>query len=475
MKVNLILPVILCILSAFPAKNLHAQEFTLEESIQYALDHNKNIQNARFEEYVANAKVKEYLSIGLPQLRGGVDLNYYAELPTQILPGLFNPAVDIVNIEGNPYPLTRLDPKTFQPIPGEEVEAKFGFPWQATAGFTLNQLIFDGSFFTGVQAARALERLSRKDLHRSQEETAVSVSKAYYQAMIAQENLNLVNANIDRLNKLFAETKALNETGFVEKIDVDRLQINVTNLRLQKSNLERLVALSKDMLKFQMGMPVNDQIQLTESIAQLVEAPNAVNMESVFDPNSRIEYSILQSQIELQNYNLKQFKNGYLPSLNSFASYQWNAQRDKFNFLNGKERWFPIGLVGLSLNVPIFDGFRKKSQISQVRYKLKQMDNYSDIMRNSIQLEIKNAQAQTLNSYDKLESLKRNRELAQKVFKVSQIKYKEGVGSSLELNDAENQLKQAESSYLSGVFEYLMAKVELQKSTGQFSKYHTSE
>lgn len=475
MKVNLILPVFLLILCSYPGGIAQAQEFTLEESIQYALENNKNIQNARFDEYIANAQVKEYTALGLPQVRAGVDLNYYAALPTQILPGLFNPAVDIVTIEGKPYPLTRLDPETFQPIGGEEVEVKFGFPWQATAGFTLNQLIFDGSFFTGLQAAKALEKLSRKDLHRSQEETAVMVSKAYYQAMIAQENLQLVNANLNRLQKLFKETKALNETGFVEKIDVDRLQISFTNLELQKSNLERLVALSKDMLKFQMGLPVTESISLTESISQMVEAPSAVNPEIELNPNDRIEYAILQSQIQLQNLNLQQYKNGYLPSLNGFASYQWNAQRDQFNFFNGEKSWFPIGLVGLSLNIPIFDGFRKKSQISQVRYKLKQMDNYSEIMRNSIQLEIKNAQAQALNSYNNLEALRKNRELAQKVFNVSQIKYKEGVGSSLELNDAENQLKQAESSYLSGVFEYLMAKVELQRSTGQFAKYHTSE
>ncbi|MDW3647659.1 MAG: TolC family protein [Bacteroidia bacterium] len=475
MRVNLIYPFVILLLAILPPEALRAQSYSLEESIQYALDNNKNIQNARFEEYIAKAKVKEYLSLGLPQVNASLDLQYFAELPTQILPGLFNPTVDIVTIDGQPYPLTRLDPETFQPIPGEEVEVAFGFPWQSTAGFNLNQLIFDGTYFTGIKAAKALQEVSRKDLHRSQEETAVAVSKAYYQAMIAEENLNLINANLERLKKLFDETKALNTEGFVEKIDVDRLQISYNNLMLEKTNLERLVALSKDMLKFQMGMPVDESIELTEKMSEALESPALADLGAGFDPQLRIEYDILQSQIELQQLNLQRYRNGYLPSLNGFASYQWNAQRSEFNFFDGSAPWFPISVIGVSLNVPIFDGFRKKSQISQTRYQIKQMENYSDIMRNSIKLEIKNAQAQELNSFNKLENLERTRNLAKRVFDVSQIKYKEGVGSSLELNDAETQLKQAESNYLSGVFEYLMAKIELQRSTGEFARYRTAE
>ena len=289
MRVNLIYPFVILLLGMLPPEALRAQSYNLEESIQYALDNNKNIQNARFEEYIAEAQVKEYLSLGLPQINASLDLQYFAELPTQILPGLFNPAVDIVTIDGQPYPLTRLDPETFQPIPGEEVEAAFGFPWQSTAGFSLNQLIFDGTYFTGVKAAKALQEVSRKDLHRSQEETAVAVSKAYYQAMIAEENLNLINANLERLKKLFDETKALNTEGFVEKIDVDRLQISYNNLMLEKTNLERLVALSKDMLKFQMGMPVDESIELTEKMSEALESPALADLGAGFDPNLRIE------------------------------------------------------------------------------------------------------------------------------------------------------------------------------------------
>ncbi|MEM6805904.1 MAG: TolC family protein, partial [Bacteroidota bacterium] len=332
MRVNLIYHLVISLLVLYLPATGMAQSFSLEESIQYALDNNKNIQNARFDEYIASAQVKEYTSLGLPQVNGAVDLQYFAELPTQILPGLFNPAVDIVFIDDVPYPLTRLDPQTLSPIPGEEVEAEFGFPWQATAGFTLNQLIFDGTFFTGIKAAKALEKLKRKDLHRSQEETAVAVRKAYYQAMLAKENLNLVNANLDRLKKLFDETKTLNETGFVEKIDVDRLQISYTNLSLEKTNLERLVGLSHDMLKFQMGMPVHEKIELTEKLSEVLDDPILEDPSINFDPNNRIEYSILQTQKNLAEINMKRYKNGYLPSLNGFASYQWNAQRGEFDF-----------------------------------------------------------------------------------------------------------------------------------------------
>ena len=457
-------------LSAQSASNT----WSAEDCIQYALENNKNIQNAKFDEYIAKAKVKEVVASGLPQINGSADMQYFLELPTSILPREFNTQQEIVYINDKPYPLTKLDPQTFTPVFGDPVEVQFGFPWQSTLGFSLNQLVADGTYFLGLEAAKVYVTLAEKGSKRSREETAYAVSKAYYQALIASEQLSLLNANIERVEKLLKETNALYQEGFAEKLDVDRLRISSTNLALEKKKVERFAALSKDMLKFQMGLPVEEEIELSEQVDQIREAPEMFVSNDPLDPGLRIEYSILQTQLELENYNMKRYKVGYLPSLYAFGSYQWNAQRNEFNLFDANESWFPISVVGLQLNVPIFDGFRKRQQIQQSKLEIKKIENQFSILENSIQMEVRNARARLYNAYNSLETYRQNADLAQQVFDLTQVKYKEGVGSSLELNEAESQLKQVESNYLSGIFEYLMAKIDLQKASGEFAKYHST-
>lgn len=441
--------------------------FTLEESIQYALKHNKQIQNARFDEYIAQSRVKEVLGGGMPQVNGSADLQYFVELPTNILPGIFNPKVDPAT--GQPL----VDPDTGQPIPGDPLEVQFGFPWNSTAGVQVNQLLADGAFFLGLKAAKSYVSLSEIASNRSQEEVALAVSKAYYQAMITKEQLSILDANLQRINRLFSETKALNTEGFAEKIDVDRLQISVTNLELEKARIVRFAAMAKNLLKFQMGMPIDTEIELTEEVEDYTQAPSQLEDFSTFNLDNRIDYRLLQSQRELEAFNSKRFKVAGLPSLYAFGSYQFNAQRNDFSFFDTDQKWFPISVVGLQLNVPIFDGFRRRAQYQQSQITIKKLDNQAEMLQNSIYLELSNAQSALQSAYDNLSRYQDNITLAKEVFRVSQIKYKEGVGSSLEVNEAENQLKEAESYYLNGLLEYLTAQLDWQKANGEFSRYHS--
>ena len=448
-------------LAAWPG--LRAQDslsLDLEGCIAYALDHNHTVQNARFDVYIAQAQVKEVMASGYPQVNGSVDVQYFPSLPTTILPGDFNPVVD---------------PVTGETRPGEPLEVRFGFPWQSTAGFGLNQLIFDGTFFIGLKGARTFEELSERAADRTREETALAVSRAYYQALMATEQLALVDANLARVRKLFTETRALNEAGFAEKIDVDRLQINLTNLELEREKVRRFTGLSRQLLKFQMGMPVQQGLKLQGSVTDLEETPPTPLALGDLDPANRIEYQMLQTQERLEQYNTQRIRAGYMPSLYGFGNFQVNAQRDAFDFFDPNERWFPIVVVGLQLNVPIFDGFRKRAQVQQSQLELRKIRNQYDQFTQSMQVEVLSAHHQLLDAYDALQATEANAALAQRVFEVAEIKYKEGVGSSLEVNEAESQLKQAEVNRLSSLYQYLMAQLELQKAQGAFSRYHGEE
>ena len=453
-----------------------ANSFTLDQSIEFALKNNANLKNARLSEFIADHQAKELIALGYPQVNASLDFSHYPKLPVSILPGVFSPQQEQVTVETSggtkslSFPV--IDPETGQPIPGPDIAVQFGTPFQATAGISARQLVFDGTFFLGLRAAEVFVELSTKQIDATAEDIALNVSKAYYTALIAKESLQIIDANQARVQKLHHDTKALFEEGFAEKIDVERLEITHTNLRLERTKAERLAALSIDLLKFQMGMAVDEDLALAEQVGDLNEAPEVALAPQDFSYGNRIEYSMLETQQELEGFNMRRYKAGYLPSLYLFGSYQFNAQRDKFNFFNTNESWFQIGVWGFNLSIPIFDGFMKKHQIQQSNLRLQQLANNKSMLENSINLELRNTQAQLLNSYTNLEAYQKNVELAKKVYRVAEEKYKEGVGSSLEINDADSQLKQSETNYLNAMFEYLNNKADYQKARGEFSQYH---
>ncbi|MEM6347993.1 MAG: TolC family protein [Bacteroidota bacterium] len=444
------------------------QYMSLETCLIYAKENNLNLKNARFDEYIAASSVKEVTALGMPQIKASADINYFVELPTQILPGFFNSQQGVFVQDGQPFLATLIDPETMAPIEGDPIEAQFGFPWQSTVGISAQQLIADGTFFLGLQAAKSYVDLAKRNTARTQEQLSYDVTKAYYSALMAQEQLKLLDANLNRLEKLYNETKVLNETGFVEKIDVDRLEITYTNLSLEREKIKRFASLGRDLLKFQMGMPIGTEIALTEQVSQLIDEPE-LNPISEFSPTKRAEYDLISSQITLENYNYRRFKVGYLPSLYAFGSYQYQAQRNEFNLFSTDEKWFPISVVGLQLNVPIFDGLAGYQRMQQSQIKIKQLENQRILFEQAATLEARKASSDLWNAYNNVQAYKRNVELAQKVYNVSQIKYKEGVGSSLELNNAETTLQEVEANYLSAVFEYLLAQTDLRKALGEFT------
>ncbi len=437
-----ILLAFLCSLGMLSNAKVYAQseslQLTLDDCIQYALENNVTLQNSKFDEYIAQKDVSELIGTGLPQVEATADLNYNFKLPVFVLPG----------------------------ENGEPQDVTFGLPWQGVWGGSLSQLIFDGRFFLGVKASTIYVDLTELNTQRNKEQTAYDVSKAYYSALLSQERLNILDANIERVEKLYTETNALFEEGYAEKIDVERLQINLNNLKAERSSALQLVGVGIDLLKFQMGMPVNTNIELTENMESLDISPASPTLVSDFDYTQRTEYSLLQTQKIIEEFRLKSYKAGFLPTLYGFASYNWNRQWDGDQSFN-----FQTGVVGATLTLPIFDGNQKLRQIQRSNLLIRKIDNDMTQLANSSSLEIHQAVANLNNAYTNLEAQEKNRELADKVYNITRIKYKEGVGSSLEVNDAETQLKQAESNYLTSLFEYLISDLDLQRLSGAFREY----
>ena len=416
--------------------------FTLEEAIQYALQHQLSVVNAKIDEEIAGNTVKQTIGIGLPKVSSSFDFSDYLKVPTSLLPG---------EIFGQP---------------GTQIPVQFGVKYQSSAGIRLDQLLFDGSYIVGLQASKTYKELSSRNSQRSRIETAVAVTKAYYSVLVTREQFSLIDANLGQLTKSLNDTEALFKNGFVEKIDVDRLRVLKNNLETERENVTRLLALNLEMLKFQMGMPINGQLVLEDSIADVQAQPSSLVADTTAY-RSRIEYSLLETQKKLNQLDLKRYKSQFLPTLSGFASASKSFQSNDFSELYKSS--FPTSVIGLSLSWNIISGGQRIYQIKNAQLAIRKTENDLMNLQNAINLEISQTQKTYTNSFQSLENQKRNLELAQEILRVSRIKYEQGVGSSLEVTSAETSLKEAQNNYITALYDLLINKVELDRSLGKIS------
>ena len=432
---------------SFSQNNEQKTNFSLQEAIDYALTHNQNYLNADLELKSAVYRNKEYIGIGLPQISGSADVKDYLSIPTSLIPGEF-----------------------FGGQPGTFIPVQFGTKYNASVGISASQIIFNSDYVVGLEAAKELKILSEKNLKRTKVETYASVTKAYYASLIATERLTIIDANIDRVKRLFDETKALNTSGFVEKLDVDRIELTYNNLLAEREKLERIVGLSQTLLKFQMAYDLRSPITLTDKItADLAINIDELNQQKI-DYTARPEYDMMQSQLNVNAIELKRNRYQYAPSLVAYGSLQAQAQRTKFDIFDIDQPWFNIALIGATLNVPIFNGGQKHYKIQQSKLNMAKTTNSMQYLKNSIDLEVESNSIQYKNAYVTLETQRKNKELAQSIYDTSKIKYESGVGPNLDVIYAQAALKEAEINFLGAVYDLLVAKTDYLKATGTLVK-----
>lgn len=434
------------------AGQLLAQEtnsFSVDEAVAYAIKNQVNVVNARLDSESAKARVGEIRAIGLPQINGSLSL-------------VDNPALQRMFFKVGINPLIPAGPGM---KPGEVVAVPNLFQLRSSgdASITASQLIFDASYLVGLKAASTYRKLVEKQLDQSKVTTAENVKKAYYLVLVNQARMHLLDANIFRLDTLLKQTAALNKEGFVEKLDVNRLEVAYNNLLTEKSKFVNLLVVSKLLLKFQMGMPVQDSISLKDSLATL--PLDSVDTTASVDFSNRPEYKLLETNKELQKLNLKKNKYAFLPNLSAFASAGYNTQRNHFGDVFNAP-WYGYGRWGFSLNVPIFGGLGNSYRIKQAKLEYEKVDNSLLNLENAINFQAEQAKTTLINQLKSLETQKRNLDLAEEVTRVTKIKYQEGVGSNLELVTAENDYKEAQTNYYNALYDVIVAKIDYQKALG---------
>ena len=434
------------------AQDAKQGSYSLQQSIEFAIKNSPGYLNAELDQQNAEYKRKEIAGLGLPQINGSLDFKDYLEVPTSLLPAAaFNP---------------------FAP-PDTYLAVKFGLKYNATAGVSASQLLFSSDYIFGLKASKEFINLSKISVTRSKADLVAQVSKAYYNVIINRERIKLLDANVVRLKKIYEDTKAFNKQGFVELIDVERLEVQYNNLITEKEKTLKLIGLSEALLKFQMGYKLNDPITLTDSLNI------AANFEelsiSQIDISKRPDYQLLKAQQNLLDLDVRRLQWGYLPTLAAYGSYQYNTQRATTNIFetdktNAMKQWYPIALIGITMNLNIFDGLQRHNKIKQAQITSFKNQNTIKIIQQSGELEATVASISYNNAYSTLLIQKKNMEMATHVYDVVQEKFKQGVGSNIEIINAETSLKEAQTNYYNSVYDMLVYKIDYQKAIGTLVK-----
>ena len=423
---------------------LHAQEktsFTLEEAVHYAMENSLTLKNSLIDITDADEAILENRAFGLPRVNFGVNYQYFLELPVSLVPAEF-----------------------FGGAPGEFSELTFGTKNNLTASLEASTMVFDWSYFTGLRAARTYRNVASQQVLTSQREVRNQVQSAYLPPLILEESKKTLQKNISNLEKLLFETKELYKAGFVEQLDVDRLELSLANLSSEVENLDNQKDLAYNVLKFTMGYPMEKPISINDEIDKLLVNASEIDMT---DPSTflrnRPEVRLAELGIQMSELNVEYQKSTLYPSLSAFGQYQQQAQGNKLF----DSQWFDVAVVGLQLNVPIFNGLGTKSKINRAKLEVEKAQNDLRQLERVINMEVGNARIAYINAQRKVENQIKNVTLAQKIYDTTQIKYKEGVGSSLEITTAEQELFRTQQNLIQAKYDLLQAKMELDKALGK--------
>ena len=421
--------------------------FSLKEAQSFALENNYAVNNSEIDAEIAVKKIWETTASGLPQIDGEVKYNNFLELGKSVIPArAFNPNA-----------------------PEDEfVAVAFGTEQNITAGVTASQLLFSGTYFVGLQAAKVYALLAQQSVMKSEDDTKNAVADAYYMAVVARENTNLLQENLKNLEQSLYEIEEMYKAGFVEKLDKDQMELTVSNLKINIEKATRQAEMALDMLKFQMGMKLSEGLQLSEGFDQLLKKDMLEQQPASFEASSNINYQLLQTQKELNELNVKAEYSRYLPTASAFLSHSRSSFANEFKFFNSDQPWYPQTLFGININIPIWSSGLSGARVKQAKLEVLKIKNQQEQLKQSLKLEYQSAVSNYRTALQVYINAKENLALAEEITEVTNAKYVEGLASSMDLTQAQNQYLNTQGNYINAMFELLKAKSELDKLLNKY-------
>ena len=414
--------------------------FTLEQAIDFALDSNYTAINARRDIAIAIKKKWETTAGGLPQIDANISYQNNLKQPTTLLPA------EIAGGEAG----------SFVPI-------IFGTKQNATLGATLTQLIFDGSYLVGLQAAKTFLDYSENAEEKTQLEVRRGVINAYGSVLLSKELVEIFELNKTNLEKNIFETRAFYENGFTEEESVEQLEITLINLETQLKNSERTLIIAKQMFNLALGINVESEVVLLDNLASLTQQNISLEfLEENIKIENNIDYKIANNFTEQQVLKLKLEKSYSIPNLIAFVNYGTQANSENFNFLNNDQKWYQSSVVGISMNIPILSSGIRNAKTQQARIALEQSETNLTEAYQKVLLEINTAKNNYRFAIEIYNNNKKNLDLSKRVERKNEIKFLEGLATSFDLRSAQIQLYTAQQNYFEAMLRVITTKADLE-------------
>jgi outer membrane protein TolC len=422
--------ILLCLLVKAGFYNAAAQgelNLSLEEAQQYALEYNKVLENAGLAVDAAQEFLWESISMGLPQVDASVDYSNFL---------------------------------------GAEIEIKFGegmpvsrIPFKPTSnlGLTVGQLIFSGSYIVGLQTARIYKDLQESVYDKTELDIKGQVISSYYTVLVAEKSHEIIIQNLENINDVYEKTSAMHSVGMAESTDVDQIAVQVTSLENTAKSAERQIELAYNLLRLQLGTDVNTDIRLSDSLESILLRINFdAALADQLDLNENIDYRMMNTQQMLSEKQVSLERMTYLPTITGFYSRTEKILRPDFDMT-------PPNLLGFQMNIPIFSSGSRKSKVDQAKIDLVTTLNNKSLLTDQLLVQEKQYRFNLRTGLEQYESQMENVEVSRRVFNNINLKYQQGLVSSLDLTTANNNYLQAESGYITALVQVLNAKLDLDK------------
>ena len=416
--------------------------FSLEECVTFAKNNNVQVKNSLL---AIEAQIQTNREIGaaaFPTIGTNAGVNDFIKIPTSLLPA-----------------------QIFGGAAGTYIPVQFGTKYNANYGINFQQLLFDGQVFVALKARASSLQWQKKNAALTEEAIKTNIYKIYYQLSASKTQLNILDANIERLTKLAHDAEIMYKNGFAERLDVDKVSVQLNNLQTEKIKANNTVAIGFMGLKMLMGMPVNDSLALTEVIDEK-SIDKDILVENDFQYGVRKDFQYLSETKKLSEFNVKRYQLGYLPTISFSGSTSKNALRTKFDFFEGGS-WFNTTMISLNVNLPLFNGFARDARVKKTKIELKQIENQIGALKNNIDNEITQAKLNFMSSVATMQFQKKNMQLAETVYQQTKKKFENGTGSNTEISASQADLVTAQNNYMNALYSALIAKVDLLKATGK--------
>jgi outer membrane protein TolC len=445
------------------AQTQSQHEFTVKQAVDYAMKNSVQVKNALLDVQIQTQTNREITSAAFPQLNASSSATYNPNLAVQTIPDFISPLVyktlvdnNVKNGSGQPI----VSPTDF-----EFFQAAFGTKYNANIGLDLSQILFDGQVFVGLQARTTSMDWARKNVEVTEEVIKANVYKVYYQLVAGKTQIDLIDANITRLSKLQHDTKALFENGFAEKLDVDKLSVQIANLETEKKRVLNDIAKGYLGLKLLMGMPIKDNLVLTDTLSDS-QIKEGILEASNYNYSDRPEYEYAELGKKLNEFNIKRYKLSQLPTVSLSSSWSKMAMRDRFDFFSRGD-WFTASSISLRISVPIFHGFAIRSRVDKAKLDLQRTENQIQDLKLNIDNQVETARLEFRTAIESMDFQKQNMKLAEDIFEQTKKKYEAGLGSNTEITTAQTDLKSAQSNYINALYDAIVARIDFLKAIGK--------